>query len=331
MGKQKNVFLVLSAIGMAILVLDGKTAIMGMRAGIQICIHTLIPSLFPFLFLSGLLTDSLRSIRPGNFKHPLKRCRIPDSLAALLPIGWLGGYPMGARCAARLVSSGQASPQNATRFAVICNNAGPAFLFGILGCFFARKSTVFVLWFIHLFSAVLAGLFLFGEIPLHSMEDTSPSRTFNDILNDSLWAMGSICGCVLLFRMILEFLNNWFLWLLPEEFQILVSGCLELSNGCLQLDRLSSEHIRFITASVMLSFGGFCVWMQTVSVFPALKLSLYIRGKLLQSYFSLILSAAVVFLSVESILRAAVCAILVLIPFLFPLPGLSGRKKEVAI
>ena len=331
MQKRNMIYIISGAIGMTVLILDGKTAVSGIREGIQICIHTLISALFPFLFLSGMLTDSLSSINPRLFKPLGKLCRIPDSSISLLPVGWLGGYPMGARCASRLVVTGQASPQNATQFAIICNSAGPAFLFGILGSFFSRKSAVFMLWLIHLISAILTGILLTGNPQQHIKEAYTPSRSFTDILNDSLRAMGSICGCVLLFRMILEFLNRWFLWLLPDTLQVLAAGCLELTNGCLQLSRISSESVRFILTSVMLSFGGVCIWLQTLSVFPDIQLSRYMRGKLLQTYFSLILSGAFVFLSEENPYQVAVCIGLAIIPFLLRRHGLSPAKKEVAI
>ena len=51
--------MVLAGFGMLVLILDGKTALLGMRDGLEICLWTVIPALFPFLFLSAILTDSL--------------------------------------------------------------------------------------------------------------------------------------------------------------------------------------------------------------------------------------------------------------------------------
>ena len=44
---------------MLALILDGRTAIDGARQGIELCLRTVIPSLFPFFVLSILLTSSL--------------------------------------------------------------------------------------------------------------------------------------------------------------------------------------------------------------------------------------------------------------------------------
>ena len=37
-----------AALGMLVLILDSKTALAGAREGIDLCIRTVIPSLFPF-------------------------------------------------------------------------------------------------------------------------------------------------------------------------------------------------------------------------------------------------------------------------------------------
>ena len=58
----------------------------------------------------------------------------------------------------------------------------------------------------------------------------------------------------------------------------------------------------------MLSFGGVCVLLQTASVTEGLPLGGYVKGKLLQTVFSFLLSCAFV--------KKQVPAILVLIPFL---------------
>ena len=87
-----------SFIGLTVLILDGKTAIEGAHNGLEVCFHTVIPSLFPFIFLSSLLTGSLTG---GTLIHsnPLRRLfRIPNGSEAILLTGLLGGYPIGAKC-----------------------------------------------------------------------------------------------------------------------------------------------------------------------------------------------------------------------------------------
>ena len=101
--------------------------------------------------------------------------------------------------------------------------------------------------------------------------------------------MVTVCGWIVLFRLVLAFLNKWVVRFLPVVLQILVAGCLELSNGCLLLNHVQREDVRFILASVMLALGGLCVAMQTVSVTDKLGTGLYFPGKMLQMLCSMIL------------------------------------------
>ena len=59
MSKRKILTASLSASGILLLILDGKTAISGASEGLQLCIRSVIPSLFPFFVLSNLLTGTL--------------------------------------------------------------------------------------------------------------------------------------------------------------------------------------------------------------------------------------------------------------------------------
>ena len=102
------------AFAMLVLILDGQTAMAGAAEGLALCMKTLIPSLFPFFLLSAMLTSSL-------------------SGGGLLLTGLLGGYPLGAANAARAYRARQLDRAEAERMAVLCNCAGPSFLFGVVG------------------------------------------------------------------------------------------------------------------------------------------------------------------------------------------------------
>jgi hypothetical protein len=109
----------------------------------------------------------------------------------------------------------------------------------------------------------------------------------------ALKAMAAVCGWVIILGVIISFLKRWVLWLLPPEILVLVCGLLELTSGCLGLRVIESIPVRFITASVMLNFGGICVMMQTASVSTGLKFQNYVTGKLLQTFFAVLYALAI--------------------------------------
>ena len=82
--------------------------------------------------------------------------------------------------------------------------------------------------------------------------------------------------------------------MLPVALQVTITGILELSNGCCELTRVSDPLLRFVICSGMLAWGGLCVTLQTYSVASGLNIRSYLKGKLLQTLFSLLLSTGIV-------------------------------------
>lgn len=276
-----------AACAMVVLIIDGKTALNGAADGIALCLQSLIPSLFPFFILSTILTSTLagQSIR---FLQPVaKLCRIPPACASLIAVGFLGGYPVGAQNVAMMHRKGFLSPQQASRMIVFCNNAGPSFLFGILGSMFSDPRIPWILWIIHIVSALLVGIVLPGDDDEHISILTTRKVSLPGALESALKTMALVCGWVVISKMVLAFLRRWFLWLLPNWMQILISGMLELSNGCILLKNIPNEGLRFIMAAAFLALGGICVTLQTASVTEGISMDLYFPGKLLQCCFSI--------------------------------------------
>lgn len=279
-----------AAIGMLLLILDGKTALQGAQEGITLCIQTVIPSLFPFFILSILMTGSLSGIH-WNLLRPLgKICRIPEGSETLLVTGFLGGYPVGAQCVAAAYRTGQLSKIQAQRMLCFCNNAGPAFLFGMVASQFPSPGYAWMLWMIQLLSAILVARRIPSVDNTPVKQDSVTHITLSEALQRALSVMASVCGWVILFRVILTFSFRWFLWILPKNIRIFFTGLLELANGCCSLGSVENIGLRFIICSIILSFGGLCVTMQTLSVIHGLNWKPYLSGKLLQSGISLVLS-----------------------------------------
>lgn len=283
-----------ACIGMLLLILDGKTALEGARSGIDLCIKTVVPSLFPFFLLSMLLTSACMGSSVKAL-HPVGRLLgIPRGAESIPIAGFLGGYPVGAQSIAYAFRGGQLSQKDAQRLLGFCNNAGPAFLFGMIACLFPRRWMAWSLWIIHIAAAVLTALLLPGK-PLRetSMTPGSP-LSISAALTNTVRVMATVCGWVILFRVVISFLNRWMLWILPAPARIAVTGLLELSNGCCELTAISDTSLRFILCSGMLAFGGLCVAMQTASVTEGLSLKTFFQGKLMQTCFSLLLAWAVI-------------------------------------
>ena len=255
---------ILSCIAIIMIIFDGKCAVWSVQNGLDLCLRSVIPALFPFFFLSGIMNNCFigQSI---PFMAPLRRlCRIPQGTESILFIGLVSGYPVGAQLISDAYAKGMLSKENASRMLGFCSNAGPAFIFGMLAPTFSNSIIPWALWGIHIISALIVGWML----PVATTDECvlidrkTPSIT--KALQNSIRNIATVCGWVILFRMVLDFCKKWFLWLFPTELQVMLSGMVELTNGCVMLQQVETEALRFIIASGMLAFGGICVFVQPI-------------------------------------------------------------------
>ncbi len=320
--------------GILLLILDAKTALTGAAEGVNICLRVILPSLFPFFILSVLLTDSLFGMSAKLFSPLCRVLRIPGGAESLFFIGILGGYPVGAQAICQAWQSGMLSKKDAHRMLGFCNNAGPAFLFGLVASQFTGSWIPWVLWGIHILSAFITGIVLPGSEPKDAVLQSSKTLSVPRAMERSLKIMGSVCGWIILFRIIQSFLERWFLWILPPAASVAVKLLLELANGCLSLNIVQNNALRFLLCSCALSLGGICVTMQTLSVTAPLGIGMYLSGKLLQTVISFLLSIAALYLlpgfeTAPVFLVFAAISLLILTVFLMFLRKMKNNSRNL--
>lgn len=282
----------LGAAGMLALVLDSRTALMGAQAGITLCLKTVVPSLFPFFVVScqvvGFWGAELRL--PGFLSGLFPG--MTDRMPALALPAFLGGYPVGAQAVCQAWRSGSLTKEEAQRLLAFSSNAGPAFLFGMVGRFLPEPWMVWLAWVVHILGAFFAARCL--SVPSRPEYTQLVCKGLGDPVREGVKTMGAVCGWIVLFRTFIAFLDRWVLWAVPPTVRVLIIGLLELSNGCLELSRISNLAVRFLVCTCLLAAGGLCVTVQTASVTRGLSLRYYGLGKVLQTLMSLLFGISLV-------------------------------------
>lgn len=110
--KNKWIAAILIVSALLLMLLFPELTLKGTRNGLLLWYQNFLPSVFPFMILSGLLTGYLK--RGGSV----------FAVAA----GFLNGYPCGAKTAADLKQKGLLPENTACYYAVFCNMSGPMFL-----------------------------------------------------------------------------------------------------------------------------------------------------------------------------------------------------------
>ncbi len=283
----------LSCLAMLIIILDGANAADSVQNALDLCLQTVIPALFPFFVFSGIVNSCFLGQNFYYFERLGRLCRIPYGTESILLIGLISGYPVGAQLVSDAYNNQNITKETAKRMLGFCSNAGPAFIFGMIASAFTNPAISWVLWAIHIVSALAVGCVLPGSTSDKCLLNKNRNISVAKALSNAIKNIAMVCAWVILFRLLLDFCNRWFIWLLPSAIQVLIAGTIELTNGCIMLQEIDREFMRFIIASALLAFGGLCVSMQTYSVAKGLGIGSYFQGKLLQILFSITLSILV--------------------------------------
>lgn len=275
---------------MALLILDPKTGFASTADAVKMCIETVIPSLLPFIILSRIITASFIGTTPLFLKPIGKLCGIPRGSESLLLIGFIGGYPVGAQCVNSAYESGQITKFDAQRMLGFCNNPGPAFIFGITASLFPSIRYSWIIWGIQILSAIFVGAILPGKSSSTCICEPKGTPGITHNLEASAKTMSIICVWIIAAKIVIGYLGNWLAHLLPIELSIAIDGIIELSNGCIALREINSQQLRFIYTNCFLSFGGLCVWLQTISVTGKLNRNSFYLGKLMQTAITIIIA-----------------------------------------
>lgn len=301
-----------SLLGLALLIATAglvaapMEAVSGAKDGLTLCFNVIVPSLFPFFVLASLVVDLGLAAYLGRalegVMRPLFRVSGPCSTAVVL--GFIGGYPVGARTALQLYQQGLCSKTEAERLLAFCNNSGPAFILGVVGAgVFGSGQVGLLLYLTHCLASILVGLIFrfhggrgqggdvsrcpkpIGTVTLPAAFTGAVSRSFQSTLN--------ICAFVVFFSVVLRLLSAFGIlsavaqWLAllgfqPEWAKRLVAGLLELSSGVSSLQGAGGSAGPVSMAAFMLGWAGISVHCQVLSflVDSGLSARTYLAGKL---------------------------------------------------
>lgn len=287
----RKLVVILTSLLAAALLWDAAGAAETVRRGIELCLASVIPALFPFFVVSSLLVSLGAGRAARILERPFRALfRCGGAGAAAFLLGMLGGYPVGAATVASLVRQGDVSPAEGRRLLAFCSNAGPSFIIGVAGLtVFGSARTGAYLYLIHITAAMAAGFLLRGRRAVTGGTYHPPARpglisAFLSAVQGAASAMGRVCAFVVFFLVLLS-LTERVTGPLPPW----AAGFLELTNGVL---RLSPTRSGFVTAAALLGWGGLSVHCQTASVLDGTNVPLdrYFLGKALQSLLSALLA-----------------------------------------
>ena len=281
-----------------------KTAAEYAKTGLMLWFNTLLPSMLPFMILSGLL------IKTGFLEKLLSFTgKFWEKAFGLTPLGGYGllmgifcGYPMGAKTAADLYRNQRISRQEASYLLTFSNHPGPAFLSSYLCTELLHQEDLVLPAYIILYLSSFLTSLLFR--PFYSFpkgnggkvkrKEASSVFSWGEALDtsimDSFLSITKLGGYIILFSLFQGILS-----LLPHlspDLKCLLLGITEITTGTAAIAQRNWElSLTFPLLLAFTAFGGLCIAFQTKSMLGETDLSLapYLKGKLCTFFVTLTL------------------------------------------
>ena len=302
----------------AYLLTHPRVSFNAVEGALNLCLKTLIPSLFPFMVAGELLLlsgfpDTAQRYFGKTFN---KVFGLNGKGAAAFVIGAFCGFPVGAKTAASLYASGDISREDAEKLSGICNNAGLGFLVSGVGAGIWGSTKLGALIYLsQIISAILAGALLFGSQKNGSTgtakdgydvthnKDFTLSTALSSAVSSASLSMLKVIGFVVFFEVMLSAFSEVLILAKANTLTVsLICAFTEISSGVKSLHTLSllpsplwTKAAKILTFTFS-AFGGLSVYMQYCAfATPAgLGTGTYLKTKLTQAALCTLIGTALV-------------------------------------
>lgn len=221
--------------------------IMSVKTGINLCLETLIPSLFPFMFFINIILNS-------DFFHKEKKKM--SVVIKIYILSLLGGYPIGSKVAEELYIKNVLDKKSANTIKCFATNAGPGFIILAIGVAKYKSIKIgLVLFLCHILGSMFLVFLMYKKINVKTNIKSKRIKISNIVnlsIVSSSKSMAIICANVLIFSVIQKVLSN-------IKYFNKISVFLEITNGINK-----SNNIYLI--AFLLGFSSVSVWFQISSI-----------------------------------------------------------------
>lgn len=255
--------------------------------GLELWFQKMIPTLLPFMILSGLMIRLHLTRYFVAFVHPVLKpvFRVCKAGSYAIIIGFLCGFPMGAKTIADLLKRGELDKKQASFLLAFCNNIGPIYFCSFALPILHRKLQLpylFGMYGIPLLYGILLRRtpfyrdFQYYEDKISTKEHILKTKLLDeldDCIFSSLKSIAGLGGYMVFFNLL-----NLVPHVLFGKKPFLLSPFLEITGGLHIAEKLPPLY-----ALLLLSFGGCSCIAQTYSCIKGsgLKLAPYIIHKVI--------------------------------------------------
>lgn len=296
---------ILAASGCIVMAVFPSIALVSAQKGVSLWASSVLPALLPFFICANfMIALDFPQLVGMLFEGPFRKIfGAPGASAFVFTISVISGYPTGAKLIGDMGRKGEISSKEAKRMITFCSTSGPLFMLGAVGAgMLYSPAAGAVIAISHYVGAVLNGVIFRvfskdsaggirkGVHQHHPVSSTVFSHKswlqrgnlldiFTDSIISSLKALGIICGYIVLFTMVTDFIQfsgtlNHFE---SAYVKSLIKGLFEMTVGCSSIAWVTDQEIliKSILCTFLISFGGLSVMAQSMSMLSGLGISIW--------------------------------------------------------
>ncbi|MBR1742040.1 MAG: hypothetical protein IJ733_09275, partial [Lachnospiraceae bacterium] len=265
-----------------------KTVSAGAKEGLALWFYTVMPALLPFMIISGFMmkeriTEPLNRLI-GPFLSRL--FAIPYRCAYPVVIGFLSGFPVGAKVTGQMYFNQEITREEAEYLLSFCNNASPMFLISYIGveCLHLRMPVEIFIFIV--FSAWIQSFYTRKKYHMHS--EPFPGSVFrkknsafsgkgaalkqvsrpgvvealDESIMDSFLTITKIGGYILLFSILIQMIQDFIP--IDHSLKYIGIGFLEITTGGKVFSGISlAPWLKYGIFVGLCAFGGISSIFQT--------------------------------------------------------------------
>ena len=275
----------------ALILALGKNFSLLTLEGINLWLALVVPSLFPYFFITAILSSLKITNKLSNCFFPLTKrlFNVGGAVGYAFFMSLLCGYPVGAKLVCDLKHKNLISQSESIRASALCSTSSPMFLINSVGFLMFKNIKIGIILFCcHFISAIIVGIiFSFYDkktAPLNTayLDDNKVDNVLYESAYSSvvsILVVGAIITIFYIFSNLLFSLGILnplisFLTLILKDINLakgLIFGLLECTQGLKILSGLNS-FIAIPLCSFLSGFGGLSVIMQSLAYLKKAKI-----------------------------------------------------------
>ena len=312
----KNIVLTLALLTVMIaIIVKPSRYISSALEGLNVFALRVLPALFPFIFLTRILTNIGSAESIGSMlARPMRMLyHAPAISGYIMFMSLISGYPVGAKLIADYMDEGVLTRDDAMRIMSYTSVSGPLFVIGTVGTSMLGSPTHgYIILASTIIGAIFNGLVYRGKKVKQSEAKTmfrplNTNNSLNTAINSSVETVLSIGGFIVIFYIIADVIVdigivNMITKLLEKAcfpigidsmfYNGIVLSTIEMTKGISIIAGSSQIMAKIPIISGIIAFGGASIMLQSMCFLTPkkIKVSYYLKTKLTQCIITIIVS-----------------------------------------